>query len=79
MTVITNRLKRISKKGRKLNPIEKGRYAKSATLRYLAAEPIYLIGYVQYKIPMSKNSEAPIKTVDELSLNFYANRYMEEA
>ena len=40
MTVITNRLKGISKKGRKLNPIEKVRYGKSAMLRYLANEPI---------------------------------------
>ena len=53
MTVITNRLKGISKKGRKLNPIEKVRYGKSAMLRYLANEPIYPIGYMQHKIPMN--------------------------
>ena len=40
MTVITNRLKRISRKGRKLTPAERMRYGNSAMLRYLANEPI---------------------------------------
>ena len=65
MTVITNRLKGISKKGRKLNPTEKIRYGKSAMLRYLADEPIYPIGYVQHKIPMNMSSKAQAKTVDK--------------
>ena len=68
MTVITNRLKGISKKGRNLTPTEKVRYGKSAMLRYLADEPIYPIGYVQFKIPKSKSSKAPTETVDELKL-----------
>ena len=55
MTVITNRLKGICKKGRKLTPTEKVRYGKSAMIRYLAGEPIYPIGYVQHKIPMNKS------------------------
>ena len=68
MTVITNRLKGISKKGRKLNPTEKVRYGKSAMLRYLADEPIYPIGYVQHKIPMSKSNKVQLETVDGLKL-----------
>ena len=68
MTVITNRLKGISKKGRNLTPTEKVRYGKSAMLRYLADEPIYPIGYVQIKIPKSKSSKAPTETVDELQI-----------
>ena len=68
MTVITNRLKGISKKGRNLTPAERMRYGKSKTLRYLSNEPIYPIGYVQFKIPKSKSSKAPIETVDELKL-----------
>ena len=51
MTVITNRLKRISRKGRKLTPNERTRYGKSTILRYLADEPIYPIGYIQHKLP----------------------------
>lgn len=68
MTVITNRLKRISRKGRKLTPAERSRYGKSAMLRYLADEPIYPIGYVRHKIPMNKNGKAQVETVDELKL-----------
>lgn len=68
MTVITNRLKGIDKKGRKLNPTEKERYGKSAMLRYLADEPIYPIGYVRHKIPMNKSGKASTKTADEVKL-----------
>ncbi len=68
MTVITNRLKGISKKGRKLTPAERTRYGKSAMLRYLADEPIYPIGYIQRKIPMNKSDKKRNKPVDELQL-----------
>ena len=68
MTVITNRLKGISKKGRKLTSTERTRYGKSAMLRYLADEPIYPIGYIQHKIPINKSGKNRKKTVDELRL-----------
>ncbi len=68
MTVITNRLKGISKKGRKLTPAERTRYGSSAMLRYLADEPIYPIGYVQHKIPMNKSGKAQAKMSDEIKL-----------
>ena len=68
MTVITNRLKEISRKGRKLTPAERTRYGKSAMLRYLADEPIYPIGYVQHKIPMNTSNKAHVEPVDELLL-----------
>ena len=68
MTVITNRLKGISRKGRKLTPAERTRYGKSAMLRYLADEPIYPIGYIQRKIPMNKSDKKRNKPVDELQL-----------
>lgn len=68
MTVFTNRLKRISRKGRKLTPNERTRYGKSKMLRYLADEPIYPISYVQFKIPMNKGDKAQAKIVDELKL-----------
>ena len=68
MTVITNRLKGISKKGRKLTPSEQTRYGKSVMLRYLADEPIYPIGYVRHKKPMNRSGKAQTETVDELRL-----------
>ena len=68
MTVITNRLKEISKKGRKLIPSERARYGKSKMLRYLADEPIYPIGYVQFKIPMGKSKSKQLEAVDEIKL-----------
>lgn len=64
MTVITNRLKEISKRGRKLTPKEETRYGKSAMLRYLADEPIYPVGYVQFKIP-SKSTKSYVENNDE--------------
>lgn len=61
MTVFTNRLKtqkgsRLKCTGRKLTEVERKRYGKSRMLRYVAGteEPIYPIGYVQHKNPMSK-------------------------
>ena len=61
MTVLTNRLgnkgkQRLRQKGRKLTLFEKGKYGKSAQLRYVAGteEPIYPIGYVKHKKPMHK-------------------------
>ena len=68
MTVITNRLKGISRKGRKLTPSERSRYGKSAMLRYLTDEPIYPIGYVRHKIPMNTSGKAQAETVDEMRL-----------
>lgn len=66
MTVITNRLKGISKKGCELTPSEKTRYGKSAMLRYLADEPIYPIGYVRHKIPMNTSGKVKIEKIGEL-------------
>jgi len=66
MTVLKNRLRtqnnkqgRLTKKadsGRKLTKVEKERYGKSEQLRWVrgSGEPIYPIGYVQHKNPMSK-------------------------
>lgn len=65
MTVLTNRLQteranRLVKRGRKLTELERKRYGKSKRLRYVAGseEPIYPVGYVQYKTPMSKKRDA---------------------
>ena len=66
MTVITNRLKGISRKGRNLTPAERTRYGKSAMLRYFANEPIYPIGYVRHKIPINTSGKAQVDTGDEL-------------
>jgi len=56
MTIFTNRLKdqrrtRLVKKGRQLTTVERSWYGKTAQLRYVAGtdEPIYPIGYTQYK------------------------------
>ena len=68
MTVITNRLKGIKKAGRKLTQAEKVRYGKSAMLRYLADEPIYPIGYVQFKIPKYKCSK--VEVAEENNIKF---------
>jgi len=59
MTILTNRLRtekgtRLKRKGRKLTDSERARYGKSSMLRYVSEEPIYPIGYVQFKIPKSK-------------------------
>lgn len=61
MTVLKNRLKeskkgRLKREGRALYDTERKRYGESAMLRYEAGcqEPIYPIGYIQCKNPMSK-------------------------
>ena len=71
MTVITNRLKGISRKGRKLTPSERTRYGKSAMLRYLADEPIYPIGYVQHKFARCNSNQAPVEAIDEIKLKLF--------
>ena len=68
MTVITNGLKGIGRNGRKLTQTERRRYGKSAMLRYLADEPIYPIGYVQFKIPMGKSNKRQAEEIDEIKL-----------
>jgi group II intron reverse transcriptase/maturase len=68
MTIITNRLKGVKKTGRKLTPAEKARYGKSAMLRYLASEPIYPIGYVQFKIPKYKSNKVEVEEVEGIKL-----------
>ena len=67
-SVMANRLRGISKKGRKLTPAEKVRYGKSAMLRYLADEPIYPIGFVQFKIPQGKSNKTETKCIDQFKL-----------
>ena len=66
--VMSNRLRGISKKGRKLTPAEKTRYGKSTMLRYLADDPIYPIGYVQFKIPQGKSNKTETKCIDQFKL-----------
>ena len=68
MTVIIGKLKGVSRKGRKLTPTERERYGKSEMLRYLADEPIYPVGYVQFKIPKGKSNKEELETVDEIKL-----------
>jgi len=71
MTTLTNRLStqtgnRLSRKGRKLTDFERERYGKSKMLRYVAGtdEPIYPIGYVQHKNPLSRKRAWNIYTTD---------------
>ena len=66
--VMSNRLRGISKKGRKLTKAEKARYGKSAMLRYLADELIYPIGYVSFKIPQGKSNKTATKCIDQFKL-----------
>ncbi len=49
----------LRKQGRTLTTLEKQRFGKSKSLRYVAGtnEPIYPIGYVQFKNPMALNSK----------------------
>ena len=68
MTVITNKLKGISRNGRKLTPSERTRYGKSVMLRYRADEPIYPIGYVQHKFARCNSNQAHDEVIDELPL-----------
>ncbi|MDO5410998.1 MAG: group II intron reverse transcriptase/maturase [Lachnospiraceae bacterium] len=53
----TQRGNRLVKKGRPLTEIEKKRYGKSKSLRYIAGtrEPIYPIYYIQFKSPIAFN------------------------
>lgn len=58
MTVFTNRLnrersERLIRTGRKLSTVETKKYGKSKQLRFLSGlnEPIYPIGYVQFRVP----------------------------
>ena len=69
MTVITSRLKGNKKTGRKLTLAENKRYGKSAMLRYLCDEPIYPIGYVQFKIPKYKSNKAEVSEKDNMKFN----------
>ena len=69
MTIITNRLDGISRKGRKLMPAEQTRYGKSARLGFIANEPIHPIGYVQFKIPKSTSSKAQVQIVEDIKLS----------
>lgn len=82
--IIYNRLNTQSgnylrKEGRTLTPIEKERYGKSKSLRYVAGtkEPIYPISYVQFKKPMALNRKACLYTNegrkiihDKLKINY---------
>ncbi|OUO25405.1 group II intron reverse transcriptase/maturase [Eubacterium sp. An3] len=61
MTVLMNRLKekkkgRLKRNGRALTGTERKRYGESAMLRYEAhsQEPIYPVGYIQFKKPIAK-------------------------
>ena len=69
----------LRKEGRTLTPIEKERYGKSKSLRYVAGtkEPIYPISYVQFKKPMALNRKACLYTNegrkiihDKLKINY---------
>lgn len=53
----TQKGNRLVRNGRPLTPLEKARYGKSKSLRFIAGtkEPIYPIYYVQFKIPMAFN------------------------
>ena len=59
MKVFTNRLgtqkgNRLKRRGREPTETERKRYGKSQMMRFVSDEPIYPIGYVQHKNPMSK-------------------------
>ena len=47
---------------------ERTRYGKSAMLRYVADEPLYPIGYVQFKIPKSKSTSVLLEMTSEIKL-----------
>ena len=92
MTIFTNRLRtqkgtRLAQKGRELTKFEKGKYGKSAMLRYVTGsnEPIYPIGYVQHRNPMAKmrsinpySAKGRIGIHDNLRVNTYLMRCMME-
>ena len=59
MAVLTSRLKRrhkLSKYGRPLSKLEKKRYGKTKTIRFISGpeEPVYPIGYVKHHHPLHK-------------------------
>ena len=60
----TQRGKGLAKTGRKLSKVEQKRYGKSKQLRYLdrSGEPIYPIGYTQFKKPMMHSSDKNVYT-----------------
>jgi len=66
MTVLTNRLhgKRLKRKGRELNQVEKERYGKTRMMRYSADEPIYPISYIKHKNPMAQKRNICSYTVE---------------
>ncbi len=70
-TVLKNRLKsgkthRLKKEGRDLTKMEQQRYGKSAQIRYLAQskEPVYPIGYIKSRNPMSQPRKVCAYTVE---------------
>lgn len=71
MTVLTNRLERgrktrLVETGRKLTQTERDRYGKSRQLRYIAGsdEPIYPVGYTQYRSAKPINRRSNIYTAE---------------
>lgn len=62
----TQKGNRLVKKGRTLTEIEKKRYGKSKSLRYIAGtrEPIYPICYVQFKNPIAFNRRVCPYTIE---------------
>lgn len=75
----TQKGNRLVKQGRPLTSIEKKRYGKSKSLRYIAGtrEPIYPIYYVQFKNPIAFNrmicpytDEGRVKIHDRLGINY---------
>lgn len=75
MTIITNRVSGVKRKGRNLTKTEKERYGKSKMLRYLADEPIYPIGYIQHKSPMNKKCGVVYEyKIDAVSLSLIKQR-----
>ena len=65
---MANRLEGISRKERNLTLVEKTRYDKSKTLRYLVDEPICPVGYIQHKISMNISGKAKNNSIDEIKL-----------
>lgn len=61
---------RLVKKGRPLTDIEKQKYGKSKSLRYIAGsnEPIYPISYVQHKHPIAYNRRECVYTSEGRAL-----------
>jgi hypothetical protein len=71
MTVLTNRLKangdcRLVRKGRKLTDFEQKRYGQSGQLRFVKGsnDPVYPIGYTQYKCAIHKKRDACCYTAE---------------